>query len=198
MATLNVTGRRNGKNKQVVDQVIVDDELLAELKKFTWTGTPDGYAFRKIPGGGYQFLHYFVWEHHRGVDDVPEDMFLDHKNQNKRDNRIDNLEVVNARVKQANAPKRSDNTSGYKDVFEKPNGRFQVLVTRDVKRVHGGMYATAAEAAYAVNLLYERLHPEIETPPNLLAQDALTDEQYAAVEANVERLLRPDRQPNEP
>lgn len=198
MATLEVTGRRNGKNKQVVDHVIVDDELLPELKKYTWSGTPEGYAFRNIPnGGGLQYLHYFVWEHYNGVDSVSEDMFLDHENQDKRNNRIDNLKVVNARVKQANAPKRSDNTSGFKDVFEKPNGRFQAVVSRDAKLVHGGMYATATEAAYAVNLMYERLHPEIETPPNLLAQDALTDEQYAAVEANVERLLRPDRKPSE-
>ena len=90
-------------------------------------------------------------------------MFLDHKDQNKRDNRIDNLEVVNARVKQANAPKHSDNTSGFKDVFELPNGRFRVAVSREGNLVYGGMYATAVEAAYAVNLLYERLHPEIET-----------------------------------
>jgi hypothetical protein len=199
MATLDVTGRRNGKNKQVVDQVIVDDELLPELKKYTWSGTPEGYAFRSLPnGGGLQYLHYFVWEHCHGVDDVPEDMFLDHKNQNKRDNQIANLQVVNDRVKNANAPKRSDNTSGFKDVFELPNGRFSANVRRDTKLVYGGGYATAVEAAYAVNLMYERLHPEIESPPNLLAQDALTDEQYAAVEANVERLLRPDRKPNEP
>lgn len=195
MADLEVTGRRNGKNKQVVGTVIVDDDLLPVLKRFTWTGTPEGYAIRTLPkGGGTQYLHYFVWEHHHGVDSVPEDRYLDHRNQDKRDNRIVNLEVVNDRVKQANAPKHSSNTSGYKDVSAVPNGRFVAKVKRDTATRYVGTYATAVEAAYAVNLAYERLHPEVPTP-NLIPQDDMTDEQSTSVEDNVNRLLRPDRQP---
>jgi hypothetical protein len=198
MADLEVTGRRNGKNKQVVGTVIVDDDLLLLLKRFTWTGTPEGYAIRTLPkGGGTQYLHYFVWEHHHGVDSVPEDRYLDHRNQDKRDNRIVNLEVVNDRVKQANAPKLSNNTSGYKDVFAMPNGRFQSRISRDNVSRHVGVYTTALEAAYSVNFAYEILHPEVPTP-NLIPQDALTDEEMAAVEDNVRRLLRPDREPHQP
>lgn len=198
MANLEVTGRRNGKNKQVVGTVIVDDDLLPLLKRFTWSGTPQGYAYRHVPkGGGTQYLHYFVWEHHHGVDSVPEDLYLDHRNQDKRDNRIANLEIVNDRVKQANAPKLSDNTSGYKDVFGRDNGRFQARVQKDEILRHVGMYATALEAAYAVNIAYEILHPEVPTP-NLIPQDALTDDELAAVEDNVRRLLRPDREPHQP
>lgn len=198
MANLPVSGRLNGKNKQVVGSVIVDDDLVPALTQFTWTGTPEGYAFRNLPnGGGTQYLHYFVWEHHHGQDSVPDGLFLDHRNQDKRDNRIANLEVVDARVKQANAPKFSNNTSGYKDVASRPNGRFQAQVGRDNKVRHAGLYSTALEAAYAVNIAYEILHPEVPAP-NLIPQDALTDEQMAAVEDNVRRLLRPDREPHQP
>jgi hypothetical protein len=197
MALLPVTGRRSGKNKQVIGHVVVDDDLLPILQQYAWTAHPEGYAYRQLPGGdGVQFLHYFVWEHHHGQDSVPEDLFLDHRNQDKRDNRITNLEIVDARVKQANAPKRADNTSGYKDVSPLPNGRFSARVRRDYDQWYVGCYPTALEAAYAVNIAYEILHPEVPTP-NLIPQDALTDEQMAAIEDNVHRLLRPDRQPHE-
>lgn len=198
MADLEVTGRRNGKNKQVVGTVIVDDDLLPLLQQFTWTSLPEGYAVRQIPkGGGIQYLHYFVWEHQHGPDSVPDEMFLDHRNQDKRDNRLWNLEVVNGRVKQANAPKHSDNTSGYKGVTAAPNGRFISQVSRDAVVNYVGTYATALEAAYAVNIAYEMLHPEVPTP-NLIPEDALTDGELASVEANVRRLLRPDREPHKP
>lgn len=198
MADLEVTGRRNGKNMQVVGTVIVDDDLLPILKQYVWTGRPDGYALRRLlHGGGVQYLHYFVWEYHHGQDAVPEDMYLDHRNQDKRDNRLANLEVVNARVKQANSPKHTDNTSGYKDVYERDNGRFHAKVGHDSVLRHVGSYSTTLEAAYAVNIAYEILHPEVPTP-NLIPQDALTEEQTGAVEENVRRLLRPDREPNQP
>lgn len=198
MANLPVTGRRNGKNKQVVGTVIVDDDLLPVIQQHTWTGTAEGYAVRRLPqSGGIQFLHYYVWELKNGPDSVPDGMYLDHFNQDKRDNRLDNLRVVDDRVKNANAPKHSDNTSGYKDVVAIPNGRFKAQVSRDNVGRYVGHYATDIEAAYAVNIAYEVLHPEVPVP-NLIPQDALTDEQLAAVEDNVHRLLRPDREPHQP
>lgn len=198
MAHLDVYGRRDGKNKQVVGQVTVDDELLPKLSAFHWTSHPEGYAHRWIPETkASQYLHYFVWEHHNGVDSVPDDKYLDHLNQDKRDNRIENLVIVDGRVKQANAPKFSNNTTGYKDVGARPNGRFEAAVSGNNKQRYIGYYATLEEAAHAVNIAYEILHPEVPTP-NVLPQDALTDDQMNAVEDNVRRLLRPDRKPNEP
>ncbi len=199
MADLDVFGRRDGKNRQVVDKVIVDDNLLPILEKHTWTATPEGYAFRRIrETGGNQFLHYFVWEYHHPGEEIPDGLFLDHRNQDKRDNRISNLEFVNERVKQANAPKHIDNTSGYKDVNPTPDGRFAAQIKRDQKSHYAGRYATALEAALAVNFAYEILHPEVPFPPNLIPQDALTEEEMVSVENNVRRLFRPDRRPHQP
>jgi hypothetical protein len=194
-----VFGRRDGKNRQVVGKVVVDEDMLPIVGQYVWTASPEGYAFRRIrETGGIQFLHYFVWEYHHPGEEIPDGLFLDHRNQDKRDNRIGNLEFVNARVKQANAPKHMDNTTGYKDVVMRPTGGFQARVTRDHVKQNAGSYASALEAAYAVNLAYEILHPEVPLPPNMIPQDALTEEEMVSVENNVRRLFRPDRQPYQP
>lgn len=197
MAMLDVWGPKKGKIRKVVGQVIVDKRLLQELEQFTWIGTPDGYAYRTLPNGGkIQSLHNYVYEKH-GKGTVPRGLFLDHANQNKRDNRLRNLQVVDAIGKQANAPKHRDNTSGYKDVIAKRKGTFEATVSRDNKPRYVGTYETRIDAAHAVNYAYKKLHPEIKIRQNKLPRAALTAVRRAAIEANVDRLLRRERKPRE-
>ncbi len=50
-----------------------------------------GYYVRS--GKGYhQALHRLIWEEHNGV--IPEGMTIDHINNNKLDNRIENLQLL--------------------------------------------------------------------------------------------------------
>jgi len=194
MAILNVTGRRNNRNLQVVGQVIVDDDLLPTLQQYVWTGSKAGYVTRRVRQANgrnkVQTLHYFVWEHHHGANSVPRGLFVDHLNQDKSDNRIGNLVLANGRVKQANAPKHSDNTTGYKEVSQDRRSRkFVAKIGRDYRQKYVGTYGTAEEAAQAVNVGYGILHPEVPTP-NALPPNALSPQQMAAVAANVRRLLQ--------
>lgn len=193
MAQLPIHGYPNGKTKEVVGHTIVDDEILPLAKNLSWFMNGE-YAATSINGVQKQ-LHYFVWEHFEGPDSIPEDLQLDHLNQDKLDNRIANLVFVDKRVKQANAPKRSDNTSGYKDVAEQ-RGRFIAKVQRDKRQIYLGSYLTVEEAAFAVNLGYAKFHPEVPTP-NATVNTVLSPEKRLAVEANFERLMRPDRQPHQ-
>lgn len=193
MAQLPIHGYPNGKTKEVVGHTIVDDEILPLVKDLSWY-MGGQYAATSIKGV-QKYLHYFVWEHFEGPDSIPDDLQLDHLNQDKLDNRIANLVFVENRVKQANAPKRVDNTSGYKSVCER-KGKYYAGLRRDTRFVHLGSYATVEEAAYAVNLGYAKLHPEVPTP-NLEAEALLTAEQKITVEANVQRLTRPGRLPNQ-
>lgn len=199
MATLNVTGRRNHRILQVVGQVTVDDDLLIMLQQYVWTGSKAGYVTRRVRQANgrnkVQMLHYFVWEHHHGANSVPRGLFVDHLNQDKNDNRIGNLVLVNNRVKQANAPKHSDNTTGYKDVSQNRRSRkFVAQIGQDHRLIYVGTYGTAEEAAQAVNVGYGILHPEVPTP-NALPPNALSPQQMAAVAANVRRLLSRGRSP---
>ncbi len=192
MAQLQIHGYAADKSKKVVAVSEVDEELLPVAEQHSWYLAGE-YAATSV-NGVVKYLHYFVWEHFEGADTIPDDLQLDHRNQNKLDNRLENLEFVDTRVKQANAPKHRDNTSGYKGVSQQANGRFGSFVRRDYKLHYFGSYATAEEAAYAVNLGYLELHPEVPTP-NAGAESLLSPEQKLTVGANVQRLRRPDRQP---
>jgi len=194
MAQLQIHGYADDKTKKVVAVSEIDDAVLPLAEQHSWFMTGE-YAATSIKGV-VKYLHYFVWEHFEGTDSVPEDLQLDHLNQKKLDNRIANLVFVDYRVKQANAPKHVDNTSGYKSVNE-GKGKFQAAVKRDNRIIYLGRYSTAEEAAYAVNVGYAELHPEVPTP-NAEVERLLSPEQKLSVEANVQRLRRPDRQPYQP
>jgi len=191
MAQLPIYGYQGGKTKKVVGQAVVDDDLptLQQHSWYMW----GPYAATSIQGTK-KHLYYFVWEHHHGPDSVPDGLYLDHLNQDKLDNRIANVVLVDDRVKQANAPKHRDNTSGYKDVFRQKSGKFTAVVKRDYRPNYFGNYSTAEEAAYAVNLGYQLLHPEVPAP-NPTVESLLTSHQKMTVDTNVQRLSRPDREP---
>lgn len=192
MAQLQIHGYADDKTKKVVAVSEIDDAILPLAERHSWFMSGE-YATATIAGAGKR-LHYFVWEHYEGPDSVPDDLQLDHLNQNKLDNRIENLVFVNDRVKQANAPKHRDNTSGFKGVTLQTDGRYSAIVKKDTNTHYLGRYSTSEEAAYAINLGYATLHPEVPTP-NVEAEAALTAEQKMTVEANVQRLTRPGRLP---
>jgi hypothetical protein len=197
MGELPLYGRLKGVGRHIIGVAIVDDDILPELRKYTWSVSGDNNAFRWNPETrSSQYLHYFIWEYHNGIDSVPESGYLDHRNMDKRDYRLENLMLVDGSEKQANAPKHSDNTSGYKDVFLKPNGRFEAMVKKDNKTHYCGRYATLEQAAFAVNLAYQHLYPKLPVP-NDLPVDALSEAQEINVLENVERLLREDRAPKQ-
>lgn len=194
MAQLPIHGYPNGTTKEIVGYSLIDDEIQPLVEQHSWFMNGE-YAASSIQGV-LKILHHFVWEYYQGPDSVPDDQYLDHLNQDKLDNRFDNLVLVNDRVKQANAPKHRDNTSGYKGVSQQHDGRYAATVGRDNKLNYLGRYATAEEAAYAVNLGYVQLHPEVPIP-NPSVETLLRPERKAAVEANVQRLTRPGRRPYE-
>lgn len=53
-------------------------------------------------------IHRLVWEEEKGK--IPEGMIIHHKNGNKKDNRIENLQLVN-RSEHRNIHKNSNSTS---------------------------------------------------------------------------------------
>ncbi len=90
-----------------------------------------------------------IFLYHHGY--LPE--FVDHINQNKLDNRIENLRACSYKGENAsNSKRRSDNTSGHRGVtWHKASGKWMSSVFFKGKRYHLGVFENKTEAAKIYN-----------------------------------------------
>jgi len=103
-------------------------------------------GYRRISYKSRQYKeHRLVWKMHYGVDPQME---LDHINENKTDNRIENLREVTTAFNTRRARKSAQGLPPGV-ALDKRSGRYQAQVYRDGKRKHLGMFATAQEAGEA-------------------------------------------------
>lgn len=96
--------------------------------------------YRKVSLNGFRpLLHRLIWVWHYGS--IPAGMWVDHINQNKRDNRIENLTLKTWAGNQRNT--RPKNKTGLpKHVYPTASGKYAVII-----RV--GTFDTVAEAEKA-------------------------------------------------
>ena len=112
-------------------------------------GSLDAYGYRciKLHGKNYK-SHRLVWLYHTGEMPISE---LDHRNQKKADNRIENLRVATRSENVQNTPTRVDNTSGHRGVvWNKHNKNWvaQANVSGVRKFLKASIYKEVAIAAY--------------------------------------------------
>lgn len=102
-----------------------------------------GYLAISIGGKKY-YCHRLAWLYMYGC--FPSN-FIDHVNQVKSDNRIENLRDVNKSINSYNTPVRSHSKVGHKNIkFDKRDGCYTVIITRN-KVVHSlGRYRNLSDA----------------------------------------------------
>jgi len=102
-----------------------------------------GYLIVGLNGKNYM-LHRIIWLYYYGV--WPKNQ-IDHINQRKDDNRIDNLRDVNTAVNCQNRGVAKNNKAGYSGVyFNKANKKWIASTTRFSKRIYFGCYEKKQEA----------------------------------------------------
>jgi len=151
-----------------------EKQLLKEIKeKFEYRDgnlywrEGNGRKSGKLIGGGkglykicavkkvcyYQHRLIFLY-HHRYMP-----KYLDHINNDRHDNRIENLRAVSARQNQHNRSINKNSTSGVKGVcLHKPSGKWMAHVCCDSKSYYGGLHNNLEDAEQAIKDLREKLH----------------------------------------
>jgi hypothetical protein len=118
---------------------------------------PDGYCRIRLFGVEY-YAHRLAVAHHTGEWPVGD---LDHANLDRSDNRIANLRLATRSQNQANHPRKSTNTSGFKGVgYFKPSNLWRARIVKDGKLTYQAYFRTKedAYAAYCQKAL--ELHGE--------------------------------------
>ena len=99
--------------------------------------------------------HRLVWyAHHQEWDiwDTSRDNFIDHKNKNKKDNRIGNLHVVTHAENKQNVNHKGCN-------FDKRSNKWRARIKLNGKDIYIGLYDTEEEAHEAYLAKKRILHP---------------------------------------
>ena len=87
---------------------------------------------------------------HRWITGPPRGIEIDHINQNKLDNRRENLRLSTRSKNMHNAKMSTLNTSGHKGVhWSKSNKKWQVRIRVEGKRINLGYFDKIEEAAIA-------------------------------------------------
>lgn len=91
-----------------------------------------GYILVGI-GKKLELAHRVIWQMHFG--EIPQDMVIDHINQNKKDNRIENLRLASKSQNALNSKISKNNKSGHKHIsfHEKRNKWVLQLKVKDRK-----------------------------------------------------------------
>ncbi len=98
---------------------------------------------------------------HRIIVDVPEGLQIDHKDNNKSNNRKSNLRLATNTQNQQNRPVQKNNTTGFKGVTEdskgRIKGRWKAKIGYNNRKFVVGRFNTAHEAAQGYDFAARRL-----------------------------------------
>lgn len=137
-------------------KALVDDDDFDRISELNWQCSSKGYALTKVRIDGRR-VPYLM---HRFIMNFP-DKEIDHINNNKLDNRKENLRLCDRNENCQNASKYKNNTSGYKGVdFNKKTGKFRTRIQHNKKSIEIGLFNTAKEAAIAYNKAAVLYHKE--------------------------------------
>lgn len=102
----------------------------------------NGYKRVKLDGVEYQ-VHRIIWKMFYGYD--PKE-FIDHKNGNPSDNRIENLRLSNVITNGYNSKKQINNKTGYKGVSLTQENNYRADIQAGGKHIYLGRYDTPQDA----------------------------------------------------
>lgn len=128
-----------------------DKEDYDKIKNYTWFENDQGYIITTTNRHGMPALRM-----HRLIMNIDDKNIIDHKNNNRADNRKENLRLATKQTNSINRGCNKTNKLGVKGVEKIKNGRYIARIMFNGKTQHIGTYDTIEEARQA------RLRKEIE------------------------------------
>ena len=124
-----------------------DKEDFDEISKYTWRVSHNGYmqtTITKRPIKKVVEMHSYI------MHNCEDEIVVDHINRNKRDNRKNNLRLVNRSMNSFNIPKQTNNTSGKTGVsFNKKNNNYMAYIGYNNKQIYLGSFFKYEDAVRA-------------------------------------------------
>lgn len=131
---------------------LVDDDKFEFLSQWKWHISGSGYAVRRpYIGGGRSGQKSATIRMHRLLTEVPDELFVDHINGDKLDNRVTNLRIVTLQQNAFNQRKRSKKSSSkYLGVHWDNHARkWQSQICINGKSIYLGIFDNEEDAAVA-------------------------------------------------
>lgn len=140
------------------EEIVVDDEDIDILNKYTWHLDKDGYARTSMKINGTKKMIQM----HRFIMGNPTGMTVDHKNSIRTDNRKENLRVCTRNNNNKNINKtKGDKTSVYKGVFKgKCEHQWRSSIRYNGNYFDIGVFSNEIACANAYNYYAKQLHGE--------------------------------------
>lgn len=149
-----------GYTKNTNIKFFIDEENYETVKNYTWRESDSGYIETHINGKRY-FQHRFIlFGFNREVN--LKNGIVDHINQNKRDNRKNNLRITSNSVNQLNRGLRKDNKSGYTGVsYCNRDDVFKASISRNNEGIELGTFKSFEEAIKIRQQIERNLYSEV-------------------------------------
>ncbi len=127
------------KNVGHIGNLVIDDQDYEDIRQFNWMVSKDGYAQRsrsKHEAGKVELLHRRIMD----INDPT--IFVDHKNENKLDNRRGNLRLSNKQQNGRNiskvSPKHNNPHRGIS--WHKETETWRAYITVNNKQIYLGLH----------------------------------------------------------
>ena len=138
------------KKQEVIGEALIDKEDISRVSKYKWRlktgGTSRSQCGGILTGNG---KGDYTNSLHRHIMNCPNNMYVDHINGNRFDNRKANLRICSNQENNFNTTKRIINTSGYKGVwYDKVRDKWVSEIKINGKKIFIGRWLDIEDAAF--------------------------------------------------
>jgi hypothetical protein len=144
------------KNKDLVNEVLVDDDLWHKLTLYTWWNAENNYTVSKINNKNITMHNYIYLLNN---PEIPQGYIIDHINKITNDNRRSNLRLNTKTGNSHNRIKVTTASSKYYGVYKKDK-KWMATIQKDGISHYLGSFNLEIEAAKAYNIKAKELYLE--------------------------------------